>query len=134
MTFFGTKSTILRRSEVFSSLADAAFVDLKTNPESVCILCFQIATSLTSVVVNLFCAVILLSTKELRNMDFAFVAIQTVSDLITTGILGSVLYSMKLMDSLQKICKQVPDYDECSSYAKLVKHSGGGHKIGLPFR
>ena len=80
----------------------------------------QILTSVTSVLVNTFCGVILLVSKDLRNMDFLLVIIQTISDLIFTGILGSTLYSMEMMVALMDMCQDLRVFDECHGYARFV--------------
>ncbi len=68
---------------------------------------FKFPASVMTILINLYCLVAFLGVKELRKSNYVLVAVQSATDLAATGVVGFVVYLIRLVEIMDHICKEV---------------------------
>ena len=65
---------------------------------------FEAPFSLTVIGINAFCLGVFMAKKELQNLEYCLVVMQTIVDLIFTGVLGLVYYFLDVWSAFVYFC------------------------------
>ena len=61
--------------------------------------------------INLYCLVTILAVKKLRSLDFFLVGVQTVFDLVISGMLSIVFFYSSTLEAINKYCASKRAWD-----------------------
>ena len=66
--------------------------------------CFKLIMAIMTIVVNGYCILSVVFLSELRSMEYGLIVIQSVVDLIFTGLVFLLVYSLELRADFDKFC------------------------------
>ena len=88
---------------------------------------FQLPLYLAVITVNSYCLLVLCKNKDLQNLDYFLVALQSISDLVFTGILGCIDYFLDVWSVFIYFCSYAgftPYDDYTSTTTRLSSFAG----------
>ncbi|XP_075254639.1 uncharacterized protein LOC142346040 [Convolutriloba macropyga] len=71
---------------------------------------FQIALNFGTILINLYCLFRIFASKDLRKRDYFLVGLQTVNDLIFSGLVGTLQSSVEVKILVTEFCADINGY------------------------
>ena len=84
---------------------------------------FQLLLSFFTIAVNLYCVLAILLVKKMRKMDFYLVLLQSVFDLLTSGLFSGFYNSVMVVNYVEDLC------DEWKKFRKSYDYELTGLRI-----
>ncbi|XP_075262810.1 uncharacterized protein LOC142354412 [Convolutriloba macropyga] len=67
----------------------------------------QLPITMVTILINFYCLVTIAKTPEIRNMNYFLAALQSIMDLLFSGIISIVYYSLEIASAINKFCGYV---------------------------
>ena len=65
---------------------------------------FQIPISIFTTIINAYCLIIVLTTKQIRSAKYYLVSLQCFIDLVFSGLLSFVYYAREIAETVNVFC------------------------------
>ncbi|XP_075262497.1 uncharacterized protein LOC142354113 [Convolutriloba macropyga] len=67
----------------------------------------QLPISVITILINLYCLLTIGMSPEIRNKNYFLVSLQSFMDLVFSGIISLVYYSLEILNAINKFCQHV---------------------------